>query len=235
MAIINCLTKKYNVMRTDVEIKENVLDELAWQPNIDETEIGVIVEDGVVTLSGVVDSYAKKIASEKAVKNVYGVKALASDIEVKFGDDFKKTDGEIAKAVVDALEWNSSVPEDELTIKVEDGWVYLSGEVKWSYQKNAARKAVENIMGVRSVINNIKIKQDVQPFEVKDRIKKAFERSAEIDANNITVITEGNKVTLKGKVHSIKEKEDAETAAYLAPGVFDVKNELKVQYYTEYA
>ena len=222
-------------MRTDVEIKEDVLDELAWQPNIDETEIGVIVEDGVVTLSGVVDSYAKKTAAEKAVKGVMGVKALAGDIEVKFGNAYKKTDKEIAKAVVDALEWSSSIPEKDISIKVEDGWVYLSGEVKWNYQKNAAQRAVEGLLGVKSVLNNISIRQEVKPFEVKDKIKKAFERSAEIDANNITVVTDGHKVTLRGKVHSIKEKEDAESAAYNAPGVFDVKNELKVQYYTEYA
>jgi osmotically-inducible protein OsmY len=222
-------------MRTDVEIKEDVLDELAWQPNIDETEIGVIVEDGVVTLSGVVNSYSKKLAAEKAVKGVMGVKALAGDIEVKFGNAYKKTDKEIAKAVVDALEWSSSIPEKDISVKVEDGWVYLSGEVKWNYQKNAAKRAVESLLGVKSVLNNISIKQEVKPFEVKDKIKKAFERSAEIDANNIIVVTDGHKVTLRGKVHSIKEKEDAESAAYNAPGVFDVKNELKVQYYTEYA
>jgi len=222
-------------MRTDVEIKEDVLDELAWQPNIDETEIGVIVEDGVVTLSGVINSYSKKLAAEKAVKGVLGVKALAGDIEVKFGNAYKKTDKEIAKAVVDALEWSSSIPEKDISVKVEDGWVYLSGEVKWNYQKNAAKRAVEGLFGVKSVLNNISIRQEVKPFEVKDKIKKAFERSAEIDANNITVVTDGHKVTLRGKVHSIKEKEDAESAAYNAPGVFDVKNELKVQYYTEYA
>ena len=222
-------------MKTDAEIKDDVLNELAWQPNVDETEIGVIVEDGVVTLSGVLNNYAKKIAAEKAVKSVEGVKALAGDIEIKYGDSFKKTDKEIAKAVVDALEWNASVPEENIKVKVEDGWVYLSGKVKWSYQKNAAKRAVENLLGVRSVIDNITIKQDVKPFEVKDRIKKAFERSAEIDANKVTVIADGNTVTLKGKVSSIKEKEEAESAAYRAPGVFHVINELKVQYYTEYA
>ena len=222
-------------MKSDAEIKEDVLDELAWQPNIDETEIGVIVENGIVTLSGVVNQYSKKIAAEKAVKSVEGVKAIAGDIEVKYGDDFKKTDKEIAKAVVDALEWNSSVPEENLTIKVEDGWVYLSGEVNWQYQRNAAKSAVENLLGVRKVINNISIKQDIKPFDVKEKIKKAFERSAELDANNITVLTDGYTVTLQGKVHSIKEKEDAESAAYRAPGVYSVKNELKVQYYTEYA
>ena len=122
-----------------------------------------------------------------------------------------------------------------MTVKVEDGWVYLSGEVKWGYQKNAAKSAVENLLGVRSVINNITIKQDVKPFEVKDNIKKAFERSAELDAKNITVLTDGHTVTLRGKVHSLKEKEDAETVAYRAPGVYYVNNELNIQYYTEYA
>jgi len=122
-----------------------------------------------------------------------------------------------------------------LTVKVEDGWFYLSGEVKWSYQKNAAKRAVENLLGVRSVINNNSIKQDVKLFEVKDRIKKALERSTELDANKITVMTDGHTVIIKGKRSSIKEKEDAETLAYRAPGVFCVKNELKVQYYTEYA
>ena len=222
-------------MKTDAEIKEDVLDELAWQPNVNETEIGVIVDKGVVTLNGVVDSYSKKLNAEKAVKSVVGVKALANDIEVKYGDAYKKTDKEIAKAVVNALEWNSSIPEKEITVKVEDGWVYLTGEVEWEYQKSAAKRAVENLMGVRSVINNLSIKQDIKPLEVKNLIKKAFERSAELDANNITVISDGHNVTLKGKVHSIKEKEDAETAAYRAPGVYRVINELKVQYYTEYA
>lgn len=221
-------------MKTDSEIKQDVLDELAWQPNIDETEIGVIVEDGVVTLSGVINKYSKKIAAEKAVKGVLGVKAIAGDIEVKYGNDFKKTDKEIAKAVVDALEWNSSVPEEDLTVKVEDGWVYLSGEVKWGYQKNAAKRTVENLLGVRSVFNNISIKQEVKPYEVKERIRNAFERSAEIDANKITVVTDGHKVTLRGIVHSIKEKEEAEKAAFRAPGVSQVKNELKVQFHSEH-
>lgn len=221
-------------MKTDFEIRNNVLDELAWQPNIDETQIGVIVEDGVVTLSGVVNNYSKKMAAEKAVKNVDGVKAVALDIDVKYGDEFKKTDKEIAKAIVDAFKWNSSVPDDDISVKVEDGWVYLTGEVQWTYQKNAAKKSVENLLGVKNVINNITLKNSIKPTEVKDSIKKAFHRMATLDANNIILETHGNTVTLRGTVHSIKEKEDAETAAFNAPGVFDVKNELKVQYYTEY-
>lgn len=222
-------------MKTDIEIKDDVLDELAWQPNIDETQIGVIVDDGVVTLSGVVNSYSKKLAAEKATKNVEGVKAVALDIEVKYGSDFKKTDKEIAKAIVDAFEWNSSIPEDDITVKVENGWVYLSGEVQWLYQKNAAKNAIKDLLGVRGVSNSITLKNNIKPSEVKAKIKDAFERMATLDADGIILETHGNTVTLRGKVHSIKEKEDAEVAAYNAPGVYNVKNELQVQYYTKYA
>ncbi len=222
-------------MKSDVEIRDDVLDELVWQPNIDETQIGVIVEDGIVTLSGVVDNFSKKMAAEKAVKNVKGVKAVALDIDVKYGAEFKKTDKEIAKAVVDAFDWNSSIPENDIKVKVENGWVYLSGEVPYAYQKKAAKNAVDGLLGVKGVSNSIIIKNNIKPFEVKDRIKKAFQRMATLDADGITLTTEGHTVTLRGKVHSIKEKEDAETAAYNAPGVYDVKNELKIQHYSQYA
>lgn len=222
-------------MKTDAQIKEDVLDELVWQPNIDETKIGVIVENGVVTLSGVVDSYTKKLEAEKAVKSVLGVKAVALDIDIKYGSDYKKTDKEIAKAAVNAIAWDTSIPEDKVSIKVENGIIYLTGELKWAYQKNNAKKVTENLLGVKNVVNNIKIKQAVQPTDIKERITKAFERSADIHAKNITVSADGHTVTLRGTVSSISEKDEAEKAAYLAPGVYDVKNELRVQYYTEYA
>ena len=217
-------------MKTDSEIKEDVLDELMWQPNIDETQMGVIVEKGVVTLTGIVDTYAKKVAAEKAVKNVIGVKAVADDIEVKYGDAYKKTDKEIAKAVVNALSWNASVPDDKVEIEVRDGWVYLSGEVQWFYQKDAARKAAENLLGVKKVVNNITLKQAIEPSEIKNKISKAFERLADLDAQNIKVEVDGHKVKLKGKVHSYAEKEEARKTAYFAPGVYDVENELEVAY-----
>ncbi len=222
-------------MRTDVEIKDDVLDELAWQPGIDETQIGVIVEDGVVTLSGVVDSYSKKLAAEKAAKRVNGVRAIAEDIDVKYGISYKKTDKEIAKAAAKALEWDASVPDEDIKVKVEDGWVILSGEVTWDYQKKAAKKAVGNLLGVKKVSNNITLKKSIKTFEVKDRIKKAFERMADIDAEGVEIETSGHTVTLKGKVSSLQEKENAEEAAYKAPDVYDVVNKLKVQYRTEYA
>lgn len=215
-------------MKTDSEIKEDVLDELMWQPNVDETQIGVIVEKGVVTLTGVVDTYAKKVAAEKAVKNVVGVKAVADDIEVKYGDAYKKTDKEIAKAVVNALSWNASVPDDKVEIEVRDGWVYLSGELQWFYQKDAARKAAENLLGVKKVVNNITLKQAIEPSEIKNKISKAFGRLADLDAQNIKVEVDGHKVKLKGKVHSYAEKEEARRTAYFAPGVYEVENELEI-------
>lgn len=216
------------IMKSDSAIKEDVLDELMWQPDIDETQIGVIVENGVVTLTGIVDSYSKKLAAEKAVKNVKGVKAVADDIEVKYGSAYKKTDKEIAKAVVNALKWNSSVPEDKVTIEVRDGWVYLSGELKWFYQKEAALKSVETLLGVKKVVNNITLKQSVKPTEIKAKITKAFERLADIDAKNIKVDVDGHTVKLKGKVHSYVEKEEAKKTAYAAPGVYKVENEIEV-------
>ncbi|WP_242084911.1 BON domain-containing protein [Aestuariivivens sediminis] len=222
-------------MRTDSQIKQDVLDELEWESSIDETQIGVIVENGVVTLTGVVDSYSKKIAAENAAKRVYGVKAVAEDIEINYSPGFSKSDTDIAKNVVNTLKWDTSVPDDKISIKVENGQVYLSGTVDWSFQKEAARKAIQNINGVRGITNNLKLGQQIQPDDIKDRITKAFERSAVIDANNINVKIKGKTVELTGTVHSIAEKEEARKAAFWAPGVTHVENKLKVKLYPEYA
>lgn len=136
-------------MKTDLEIKKDVLEELAWQPYIDETEIGVVVENSIVTLTGFVDNYSKKTAAEKAVKKVKGIKAVAEDIEVKYGPAYQKTDKEIAKAVVNTFAWNAIIREKDITVKVDASWVWLSGEVNWGYQKNAAKRVVENLYGVK--------------------------------------------------------------------------------------
>jgi len=222
-------------MKTDAKIKDDVLQELAWQLGVDKTEIGVIVKDGIVTLTGVVDSYTKKIAAENAAKSVSGGKAVAEDIEVKYTMAKGKTDTDIAKAVVDAFKWNTSIPDEDIKIKVEDGWVYLSGEVKWAYQRAAAKNAVEKLLGVKGVVSNISIKQLVEPKEIKDRIMKAFERSADLEAKNIHVEVDGHTVTLTGTVHSLNEKDEARKAAFYAPGVTKVENKLTVEYYPEYA
>ncbi len=216
-------------MKTDAQIKRDVQDELIWEPSIDETKIGVSVEDGVVTLSGEVDSYAKKIAAEKAAKRVKGVRAVAEDIVVSYGLEDEKTDTEIAKAVVNALTWHASVPEDTIVPKVENGWVYLTGQVRWGYQKESAKNAVRDLAGVKGVINSITISQGIEPLEVKKRIKEAFERSADLEAKGISVLTAGHMVILEGTVHSLKEKEDAERVAFNAPGVYEVKNNLIVR------
>ena len=215
-------------MKTDSEIKSDILEELAWQPNIDETEIGVVVEDGTVMLTGVLDDYRKKVAAEDAVKNVRGVKALVGDIQVKYGANYQKTDLEISKVIVKAFEWNTAVPEDEISVEVRDGWVNLSGEVDWAYQKDAAKRVAENIIGVKWINNTITIKQTIQPADVKEQINRAFMRSAHIEANAITVEATEGLVKLYGTVHSIAEKKAAEDAAYLSPGVHIVINELEV-------
>lgn len=218
-------------MKTDAQIKRDVQDELIWEPSIDEARIGVSVEEGVVTLSGEVDSYALKMAVEKAAKRVKGVKAVAEDIVVNYGMETEKSDTEIAKAVVHALKWHASVPEDSIIPKVENGWVYLSGKVRWGYQKESAKNAIKELSGVKGVINSITISQEgVKPQDIKKRIKAAFSRSAELEARGITVRLQDHVVTLEGTVHSLKEKEEAERTAFNAPGVYEVKNYLEVRY-----
>lgn len=215
-------------MKSDTEIKKDVLDELRWQPNIDETQIGVIVDDGVVALKGVVDSYAKKITVEKAVKFVKRVKEVVNDVEVSFSMECTKTDKKIAKAAARALEWNVSVPEDKILIKVDDGEINVTGELQWNFQKEAAITSLENLKGVKSVVNNLKLKQSIEPTEIKLKISKAFKRLADLDENNIKIEVEGHKVRLKGKVHSYAEKEEAKKTAFFAPGVYEIENELEV-------
>ncbi|MEZ7505562.1 BON domain-containing protein [Flavobacterium sp. Arc2] len=217
-------------MRTDLSIKEDVLDELEWQPSIDETQIGVTVKDGIVTLSGTVDSYVKKQEAEKAAGSVAGVKAVAEEIVVNYGTNSQKSDTEIATAAVNALKWNISVPMNKIDVRVENGWVYLTGEVMWEFEKNAAKKAVEKLPSVKYVVNNITLKNTVNADDIKEKIKKAFERSADINAKDITVKADGHTVKLTGKVHSLKEKDNARRTAFYAPGVWDVENELEVEY-----
>lgn len=222
-------------MKTDSRLREDVIFQLSWEPNLDEKKIGVAVENSVVTLSGVVKDYTQKMAAERAAKKVSGVKAVAEEIEVKYGDAFKKSDQELAKAAVNALEWNISVPSDKVMVKVENGWVYLTGEVKWDYQRNAAKKAIQNLLGVKYVANNITLKQQVEASDINNKIKKAFERTADIDAKNITVEVDGHTVTLKGIVHSLSEKDQARRTAYSSPGVYTVNNQLQVEYAPAYA
>lgn len=218
-------------MKTDVEIKNDVLSELSWLPKVNETEIGVTVKDGIVTLVGIVSDLPKKISIEQAIKGISGVKALAEGITVKYTSSDEKSDVEIAKAAINALEWNASVPSEEIIVTVEDGKIYLTGELEWPYQKSFAKRTIEHLYGVKEVINNIHLKPKATPKHIENQIKKAFTRSANIDAENIKIAIHNKELTLSGTVHSVKEKEDAEITAYNAPGITNVINQLEVDHY----
>ncbi|TYB79498.1 BON domain-containing protein [Bizionia myxarmorum] len=219
-------------MKTDLEIKQDVLEELEWQPILRDAQIGIEVKFGIVRLSGIVRNLAEKLVAENTAKKIIGVKAVADDIEVKIQGNF--TDTDLTTKINFDLEWNTSVPEENIDVKVEDGHVFLSGNVKWGFQKSEAEKSLQYIDGIKSITNTISINsinsEKESPINIEQNINRAFERSASIDAKNITVLVEGNTAILQGKVNSIKEKDDAQIAAYLAEGITNVKNELKVEY-----
>lgn len=216
-------------MRTDNQIKQDILDELVFQPNIDEIQLGVMVDERVVTLTGIVDSYPKKYAAREAVQKVKGVRAIAEDLVVKHGEEFKKTDQGIAKVVANFLEWNSAVSESKLTIEVRNGYVYLTGEAKWSNKNRTYKeKVIRNIIGVKGVINDLVIQSILEPIEIKERITKAFKYLGNHDAENIIIEVDGHNVKLCGKVHSLAEKLEAGRAAYNTVGVCGIKNDIRV-------
>lgn len=216
-------------MKSDSQIQKDVMEEIKWHPHLNASEIGVAVKNGIVTLSGQVDTYSKKVAAEKAAKKIAGVKAVVVEIHVGISPGFQKTDAEIAEAVLNALRWHTAVQEEKIKIKVEDGNVKLEGEVDWEYQRNNARSAVENLNGVRSVVNLISVKPAITPADIQQKINAAFLRSATIDAGKIAAEISGSKVILRGNVRSFAEKEDAEMAAWSAPGVTSVVSELEIK------
>lgn len=216
-------------MKSDIQIQQDVIDQLKWEPLLNAAEIGVSAKKGIVTLSGIVDTYTKKIAAETAAKKVAGVKAVAEDIQVGVSPNFRRTDTEIAEAVLNTLKWNTSVPEDKIKIKVENGVVTLEGEVDWDYQRNAARLCIENLTGVQRINNFITVKSSVSPVDIKQKITAAFHRSATIDADRVRIEVTDSKVILSGKVRSFAEREDAGAAAWSAPGVNVVENNLELE------
>jgi osmotically-inducible protein OsmY len=223
------INNKITVMRSDTQIQKDVMEQLKWEPFLNAAEIGVAVKNGIVTLSGQVDSYSKKITAEKATKKVAGVKAIAEDIQINVSPFFNTTDTEIAEAVLNALKWHSAVQEEKIKIKVENGNVRLDGEVEWEYQKTSAASSIINLAGVRSVVNLITVKPKVEASDVRHKINLAFQRSAIIDSAKVKVEVIGGKVILRGTVRSSAEKDDAEHAAWNAPGVFMVESKLEIE------
>lgn len=215
-------------MKTDSSLQADVLDELKWEPSVSAAHIGVAAEDGVITLSGHVPSYAEKYAAEKAAKRVYGCKAVANELEVKLTGSDQRGDDAIAAACIHALESSYAVPAEKIKVVVAHGWVKLDGEVEWQYQKKAAANAVRYLTGVVSVANNIEVKPEVTPGDVRGMIEAAFKRNAEIDARRVTVETHGGRVVLHGNVRSWAERSAAQRAAWAAPGVNSVENEIVV-------
>lgn len=222
-------------MKSNSELQTDVQNAIQWEPLLSAAEIGVTVKDGVVSLSGTVDSYAKKLEAERAAKNVVGVKALVEQIEVKFSNSWTKTNTEIANEVLTALKSNWSVPKDKVTVKVEDGWVTLEGELTWNYQKDAAKYAVNYLAGVKGVTNNITIKSETHDAIEQKDVEDALARSWSINNKDIKVKVSGTKVILSGTVHSLYQKEEAAHIAWKTPGIWNVVNDLEVDYYYNYA
>jgi osmotically-inducible protein OsmY len=216
--------------RTDTQIQADVLAELKWEPRVNPNEVGVIVKDGVVTLTGWVDSYTKRWAAEDAAHRVRGVKAVANDIEVRLTSTAERTDMDVAQAAVRALEWDAFVPIEKLDVTVSKGWVTLKGEVEWQYQKQDAERVVRRLQGVKGVSNLIVVKPRATPDELKRKIEQALIRSAQVDAKNIMVEVDGSKVILKGTVRSWAEKQEAEREAWAAPGVTSVDNRITISF-----
>jgi osmotically-inducible protein OsmY len=216
-------------MKTDAQLKEDVTTELEWEPSINVAHIGVAVKNGVVTLSGHLDTYVQKYNIEKAVARVAGVKAIALELDVKLEPGHKRSDSEIAEAAENALLWNAQVPDDRIQVKVDKGWITLKGEVDWDYQRTSAEKAVRGLTGVIGVSNSITLKPSITLANVANRIRDALTRHAEREATRVEVLVQGSVVTLRGEVDSWAERAAAVGAVWAAPGISRVVNELKVR------
>lgn len=212
----------------DTDLQNDVQYALAWDPSVDAAEIGVTVDQGIVTLRGDVKTYSEKAAAERIALRVRGVKAVANDIEVHVIQDGRRTDSAIATATVNALSWNALVPVNRITVAVDHGWITLKGEVEWNYQRSAAERAVRDLLGVVGVVNAVTVRPHVNPSDVTSKIEAALKRSAEVDARRIHVSAMDGKVTLTGNVRSWVERREAAEAAWAAPGVREIENRLAI-------
>jgi osmotically-inducible protein OsmY len=213
---------------TDAILKQDIIDELDFEPSIDATHVAVSVDDGAVTLSGHVRSYTEKCTAEAVVKRMKGVRAIAQEIEVRPAGAHLTADDEIARRAADVLRWHSTVPRDAVQVKVEGGWITLSGKVKWNYERSAAEAAMRNFVGVRGVLNQIQITPAVTVADVRQRIVDSLKRDAEVEAQRIIVQVTDHKVMLEGKVRTWAEREAAERAAWSAAGVTSLVDHIKV-------
>ncbi len=216
--------------RTDSELHKHVVDELAFEPSVNMEEISVAVKDGIVTLSGSVPNYFEKWAAETAVKRVHGVEGVAEELRVKFVPDFKYTDTDIATAARHAIKWGIVVPEEQVQIKVENGWITLEGHVEWQYQRQNVHNAVAYLRGVTGVTNLIALRHSVTPTDIREKIELALKRSAELEANHVQVTVDGGSVTLKGHLPTFGERDAANHAAWSAKGVTSVNNQILIGY-----
>jgi osmotically-inducible protein OsmY len=212
----------------DRQLQQHVQDALEWEPSIDAADIGVSAESGVVTLRGDVKSYSERAAAECVALGVYGVKAVATDLEVRLRYGQQQTDTDIAQSVLSALKWNTRVPADKITATVSEGWVTLKGRVDWQYQRASAESVVRDLIGVRGVTNGIVVQPHASAADVKTKIEAALRRSAELDARRISVAVADGRVTLTGNVHAWFERDEARRAAWAAPGVKNVEDWIEV-------